>query len=219
MASCQDHLDPGILEDPSVFGVNKLKPHVPLHSFDSSQQALDYYARLPDSSPSTRRRVLRDPKFTLVRSPSDVPSGFQDPSFNDAHWTTIEVPHVWQLDESLIQEVRDVPIYSNFQYLFEVNPPFVPAENPTGLYRFRFSVTSVDNEGDTAPSRFFLSFEGADSSLGCWMNGSFVGYSQDSRLPAEFDVSKYLVRGENVLAVQVRSTGSVRPMQSVQSMQ
>ena len=189
------------IEDPSVFGVNKIKPHVPLHSFSSPEQALSYFEELPDASTSANRRRVLDPKFTLVPSPGEVPEGFHEMGFDDSGWMSVRVPHVWQLDETVVREAtfRDVPIYSNFQYLFEVDPPFVPDENPTGCYRFRFSCTDEELRGSP---RFFLSFEGADSALCCWLNGTFVGYSQDSRLPAEFDVSN-LVCEQNVLAVVV----------------
>jgi len=192
----------GALEDPSVFGVNKMKPHVPLHAFGTHERALDYYERLPDESTSPHRRRIVDPKFALVPSPGDVPEGYQAPEYDDTSWMSIQVPHSWQLDPTVVNEsaFRDVPIYSNFQYLFEVDPPFVPRENPTGCYRFRFSCTDEELRDDP---RYFLSFEGADSALSCWLNGTFVGYSQDSRLPAEFDVSALVRRGENVLAVQV----------------
>ena len=91
-----------------------------------------------------------------------------------------------------------IPQYLNFEYPFPVNPPYVPKENPTGCYRKRFQ---CDQQLDHA----FLVFEGIDSAFYCWLNGEFVGYSQDSRLPAEFDVSKFVYRDGrmNVLAVQV----------------
>ncbi len=190
-----------VIEDPAVYGVNKVKPHVPLHSFGDEGEALAYFDELPDESTSANRRRLVDPRFTLVPSPGDAPAGFHRVAFDDSKWMSVRVPHVWQLDETVVREAsfRDVPVYSNFQYLFEVNPPFVPAANPTGCYRFRFSCEDAELQGSP---RFFLSFEGVDSALCCWLNGTFVGYSQDSRLPAEFDVSG-LVRGDNILAVQV----------------
>ena len=190
-----------VIENPAVYGVNKVKPHVPLHAFGDEGQALSYFEELPDESTSANRRRLVDPRFVLVPSPADAPAGFHGVAFDDAGWMSVRVPHVWQLDETVVREssFRDVPVYSNFQYLFEVDPPFVPAANPTGCYRFRFSCEDADLRGSP---RFFLSFEGVDAALCCWLNGTFVGYSQDSRLPAEFDVSG-LVRGDNILAVQV----------------
>ena len=81
---------------------------------------------------------------------------------------------------------------------FAVNPPVVPSENPTGCYRTTFNVTK-----DELKQRNHIVFEGVNSAFHLWCNGEYVGYSQDSRLPAEFDLSGYLVEGENRLAVMV----------------
>jgi beta-galactosidase len=188
-------------EDPAVFGVNKTKPHVQLHSFENESSALTYFETLPDESTSVRRRAVRNPKFMLFPSPRLVPEEFRDGTYDDSGWMSVNVPHVWQLDDTVVREAtfRDVPVYSNFQYIFEVDPPFVPDQNPTGCYRFRFSCSDEDLDQS---QRHYLAFDGADSAVCCWLNGSFVGYSQDSRLPAEFDISG-LVRRENILAVQV----------------
>ena len=97
------------------------------------------------------------------------------------------------------------PQYTNFIYPFPVDPPFVPTENPTGCYRLEFLLEPIITSA-TDHHRAFLVFEGVDSAFYCWMNGQFVGYSQDSRLPAEFDITALLntTTGEkNVVAVQV----------------
>jgi beta-galactosidase len=91
-------------------------------------------------------------------------------------------------------------VYTNFKYPFEVNPPFVPSENPTGCYRTEFSLDEHFSHGTTCLT---LTFEGVDSAFACWLNGKYLGYSQDSRLPAEFDASMFAASGRNVLAVQV----------------
>lgn len=80
-----------------------------------------------------------------------------------------------------------------------MNPPFLPDHNPTGCYRVGFDV-APEALRDTCAT---LVFEGVDSAFYCWLNGHSVGYSQDSRLPAEFDVTGLLVPGKNALAVQV----------------
>jgi beta-galactosidase len=92
------------------------------------------------------------------------------------------------------------PVYTNFKYPFDVNPPYVPAENPTGCYITTFA---VDSSTLTA-SNLLLVFDGVDSACAVWINGTFVGYSQDSRLPAEFSISDVCRAGDNLLAVQVR---------------
>ena len=92
------------------------------------------------------------------------------------------------------------PQYTNFVYPIPLTPPFVPAANPTGCYHLSFDVAAAALAAAPAAA---LVFEGVDSAFYCWLNGHPVGYSQDSRLPAEFDVSAVLVPGRNVLAVQV----------------
>ena len=109
-----------------------------------------------------------------------------------AKWQSIVVPSNWQL------KGYDKPIYCNVKYPFPVNPPIVPSENPTGCYRTTFSVTSAQ-----LSQRNHIVFEGVNSAFHLWCNGEYVGYSQDSRLPAEFDISNLLVEGENRLAAMV----------------
>lgn len=93
-----------------------------------------------------------------------------------------------------------MPVYTNFKYPFDVNPPYVPDDNPTGCYRLLFPLDVDDDPGST---QLTLIFEGVDSAFACWLNGRFVGYSQDSRLPAEFDITEHAIMGSNLLAVQV----------------
>ena len=91
-----------------------------------------------------------------------------------------------------------VPQYLNFEYPIPIDPPFVPKENPTGCYRVAFDVAA------NFPGRAFLVFDGVDAAFYCWLNGMYLGYSQDSRLPAEFDITACILPGEvNTLAVQV----------------
>ena len=94
-------------------------------------------------------------------------------------------------------------MYTNFKYPFDVNPPFVPSDNPTGCYRLHFNIPLERSREDR---RMLLTFEGVDSAFCCWLNGKFIGYSQDSRVAAEFDVTEAISIGNNLLAVQARST-------------
>ena len=103
------------------------------------------------------------------------------------------MPGNWQL-----QGFNDIPIYTNVVYPFPPDPPFVPAANPTGCYRRTFTLEPAWLERS-----IYLSFEAVDSAFYVWVNGQEVGYSQDSRLPAEFDITPFVRAGENTLAVQV----------------
>ena len=116
----------------------------------------------------------------------DLPEDFLEKDFSQ----TILVPSCVQLNGF------DSPQYTNQNYPFAFNPPFVPNQNPTYHYRKTFS---VDLDGDDK----FLVFEGVDSCFYLLVNGQFVGYNQISHKLTEFNITKYLVQGENVIDVVV----------------
>ncbi|KAG5565113.1 hypothetical protein RHGRI_001118 [Rhododendron griersonianum] len=135
-------------------------------------------------------------KFVLAPNPAHVPLNFYDSTFEDSAWGTLPVPSNWQLHGF------DRPIYTNVVYPFPLNPPHVPEDNPTGCYRKYFYLPK-EWEG----RRIFLHFEAVDSAFHAWINGDPVGYSQDSRLPAEFEITDSChpcgSEEKNVLAIQV----------------
>jgi beta-galactosidase len=181
-------------EDPLVVGRGKRPAHVPLGAYPDSASALTCSRK---TSPNLR--LLNGQwKFLLVPSLDLVPDEFYQPSFDDSAWTEIAVPSNWQLPAVDLPGFKDNPIYINVHYAFDPIPPHVPAENPTGLYRTTFSL-----DAGWEDRRTILSFEAVDSNCTVWVNGQEVGYSQDSRLPAEFDITPFVVPGENTLAVQV----------------
>ena len=92
------------------------------------------------------------------------------------------------------------PIYTNFNYPWPVTPPYVPAANPTGVYRLWFDVPAAWLDGGHTVC---LAFEGVNNAFYVHVNGEEIGYSQDSCLPAEFDVTHALAPGRNLVAVQV----------------
>ncbi len=106
-------------------------------------------------------------------------------------WDKIEVPSCWQTLG------YDRPQYTNVRYPFPVDPPFVPDENPLGVYRRSFEVK------DTAFS-YFLVLEGVSSNGEIFINGSRVGYTQGSHLQAEFDITPFVKEGDNEIIVKVR---------------
>lgn len=138
-------------------------------------------------------------KFHLAPEPSKVPTSFYERCFEDDAWGTIPVPSNWQC------EGHDEPIYTNIQYPFPLNPPSAQRDgkvgytNSTGCYRTTFQ---VPDEWVSGQRRIFMTFDGVDSAFMCWLNGTWIGYSEDSRLPAEFDVTKAM-QTDNILAVQV----------------
>ena len=129
----------------------------------------------------------------------------------DLGWCTIPVPSNWQMHVDNI----DPPVYTNVAYPWQLSPPHVPIEaNPTGVYRTVFSTPQCtrgqrgSGSGGGGGERTFLRFEGVDSACYVWLNGALLGYSQDSRLAFEFEVSGCLESAEsrrpNLLVVQVR---------------
>ena len=176
-------------ENPLVTGRNKRPGHVPMGAYPNAELALSC-----DRTSSPNVQLLNGQwKFHLAPCPEDVPAGFQKQDFDVSGWANITVPGNWQL-----QGFDDIPIYTNVAYPFPPNPPFVPKENPTGCYRYIFTFDSSWLERTV-----YLLFESVDSAFYVWVNGQEVGYSQDSRLPAEFDVTPYVRAGENTIAVQV----------------
>lgn len=131
-------------------------------------------------------------KFQLVDNPHLAPENFFAKDFDDRNWKTLAVPSHWQLNG------YGHPHYTNIDYPFPLDPPFVPDENPTGLYRKSFKLDAA-----FAGRRKILRFEGVDSAFRVWVNGREIGMSKGSRLAAEFDLSDDLVAGENAVAVQV----------------
>lgn len=133
-----------------------------------------------------------DWKFQLADRPEHVPPGFAEPDFDDSSWGLLPVPSNWMMHG------HDRPHYTNVQMPWRHNPPWVPEENPTGLYRRRFMLPK-----NWAGRRVVVHFGGAESVLYVYINGVAVGLHKDSRLPAEFDLTPHLVDGENLLCAAV----------------
>lgn len=131
-------------------------------------------------------------RFALCPSPTAVPSRFHEPTFDDGAWASVTVPGAWPL------QGFDFPHYTNVQMPFAGAPPAVPEANPTGLYRRRFRCPRGWRKG-----RVTLELGAAESVVFVYLNGQYLGFSKDSRLPAEFDLSAALQAGENVLALMV----------------
>lgn len=141
--------------------------------------------------------------FNWVAEPNSRPKDFFSPTFDASKWKKITVPSCWELEGLKIDPVGQnnygVPIYTNSNYPFSVKRwPFVMDEpnktytaykqrNPVGSYRRLFNVPANWGHGRT-----IIHFAGVYSAFYLWINGHKVGYSENSRLPAEFDITKYL---------------------------
>jgi beta-galactosidase len=133
-------------------------------------------------------------KFHWSPKPADRPADFFRADFDDSAWKTIPVP------SNMENQGYGVPIYTNIPYPFpNPRPPLVPKDdNPVGSYRTRFTLP----EGWKG-RQVFLRFDGVSSAFYVWVNGQKVGFSKDSRTPAEFNITRYLKDGTNLLAAEV----------------
>jgi beta-galactosidase/beta-glucuronidase len=131
-------------------------------------------------------------KFHCAPTPIEAPEGFYADAYDVSAWDELPVPSCWQMHG------YGRPHYTNVQYPFPVDPPYVPTENPTGSYRRTFVVPA-----DWAGRCIHLRFEGVDSAFTVWVNGQEVGFSKGSRIPAEFDITALVRAGVNTVAVRV----------------
>jgi len=186
-------------ENPAVFRINNEAAHATLMPFTSIEQA-----RTLERAQSPYYRSLNGKwKFRWSKDPQSRPADFYKPEYSIADWDDISVPSNWQM------EGYDIPIYTNVTYPFKKDPPRVmgtPPEhfttfktrNPIGSYRTVFTIPAEWKEREV-----FLVFDGVESAFYLWINGQKVGYSEDSRTPAEFRITPYLQKGENILAAEV----------------
>ena len=169
-------------EQPELTDINRMVPRSHFQTFFPGE----------DSQPRNYQLLNGTWQFKFLDAPEYAPENFMNSDFDDQDWDQIPVPSNWQL------QGYGKMHYSDLWYNFPINPPFVPSENPTGLYRRTFTVDEVvDNE------QYIIGFDGADSAFKLYLNGEFIGYSKGARLPSEFDVTQALKQGVNTIAVEV----------------
>ncbi len=190
---------PPEIENPECLGINKQPYHATLMPYATLEQAL---AANRHASPYCR--LLNGTwKFHWVKRPELRPADFYKPDFDDSGWKDIPVPSNWEVLG------YGTPYYRNNGYVFKKDFPHVMSEpprnwtayderNPVGSYRREFEVPASWNG-----RRVFLTFDGVDSALFLWINGQQVGYSVNSRNAAEFDITKYVKPGKNMVAAEV----------------
>lgn len=184
-------------ESPELLASNRLPMRSPLLPFPSGRAALAAARHGPQGPDhlSTPWRLGLDGKwrFALAANPDAAPKDFSAPAFDAASWSDLDVPGTWTL------QGFDKPHYTNVVMPFGNTPPSAPSgHNPTGLYRVGFDLPSGWEE-----RRVVLHVGGAESYLEVFCNGAPVGFSKDTRLPAEFDITPHLVSGHNFLAFMV----------------
>jgi len=186
-------------ENPYVIGRNKEPGHATLVPYPNAEMA-----RRSGSPASPLVLSLNGSwKFHWARTPAERPQDFYRPDYDASGWKEIPVPSNWEM------QGYGTPIYTNIVYPFKKDAPRVMGEpdrswtayearNPVGSYRRSFTLPAGWKDRQT-----FLVFDGVNSAFYVWVNGQMVGYSQDSRLPAEFNVTKFVKPGENLIAVEV----------------
>ena len=174
---------------PEVTEVNRLPMHgagIPYQSpevaFSRNYSSSEFYIPLDGKW-----------KFELYHAPEKIPAEVLTADYDDSAWRNIDVPSNWTL-----QNTFDKPVYTNVKMPFPNNPPFVPEENPSGIYRTTFTIPENWNS-----RRTILHIGGAESYIEVYLNGTFIGMGKDTRLPSEFELTPHLVSGCNSLICKV----------------
>lgn len=189
-------------ENPAIVGINRMPSRAYYYPYGDEESALSY-----DRKNSDIYLTLNGVWDILYY---DAPELIDDSVMEEVtcdceehghtEWEKINVPSVVERENSGF-----LPQYTNVQYPFPCDPPYIPSNNPTYLYRRFFTLPEhwgFGEESDT-DSKVFLRFEGVDSAFYVYVNDMEVGFSKGSRLPHEFDITDYLVAGENTLYVKV----------------
>ncbi|MEJ5995391.1 glycoside hydrolase family 2 TIM barrel-domain containing protein [Pedobacter sp. Du54] len=196
LAQAQDL--PVELQTPQIVSINRLPMRASSYMFENralaekrSKENSAYFISLNGSW-----------KFNWVKDPRKRPTDFFQPTFDDRKWDDFKVPANWETNG------YGTPIYLNQPYEFagkrltgaRMNPPFdIPVDNnPVGSYRKKITIPENWNG-----RQIFISLGAVKSAFFIWVNGKKVGYSEDSKLAAEFDITKYVKPGENLIALQV----------------
>jgi len=170
-----------IWTDPSVTSIGRLPMTTPLVPFPSAATADPDH---PEASPWWRS-LDGEWRFHLAPRPSEVPDNWESPDCDDTAWDRISVPGAWTT-----QGQWDQPHYTNVMMPFDLEPPAVPEDNPTGVYR-----TTITVPKDWKGRRTVLRLGAAESAAFVYVNGQFVGMATDSRLPSAFDVTAHVRPG------------------------
>lgn len=176
-------------ENASIFQINREPARATFYAYENG--SLAQAGRREDSQ--YFRSLNGEWAFHWARKPADRPQNFWQKDFDTSQWSTITVPSNWEL------QGYGIPHYVNIPYVFPANQPYIPHDyNPVGSY-----VRTLDVPAAWRERKVFLHFGAVSSAMYLWVNGEFVGYSQDSKLPAEFDITPYIQPGANKIAVEV----------------
>ena len=193
--------DTSKIKDPTFFSDNRLKAHsdhIAYASWEEAERAKEDKAFAGGAAGSSFRISLDGVwKFHYAKNLDQVIPGFESTEYNCKSWDDIRVPAHIQM------EGYDVPQYANVQYPWdgreEIWTDEIPTEfNPTACYVKYFTLPE-----NFSNQKVFVSFQGVESGIALFLNGHYVGYSEDTFTPSEFELTPYLVEGENKLAAMV----------------
>ena len=167
-------------EDLSVFKINTEQPHSFFIPYDKAGDSLT-------------KTLNGTWDFKLYKIDDDIPKEFYKKSYDKSDWDKIPVPSNWQF------HTKDFPVYTNIMYPYEINPPFMPSDyNPVALYKRNFNLNK-----DWENMEVFIHFGAVNSAFYVWVNEKFVGYSEGSKTPAEFNLTDFLIDGNNEIVLKV----------------
>ena len=217
LTSCAAVIDGNEWQDSERLSLGKEPTRACFFRFANEKASLDVMPMIErDIEKGPYHRSLNAPhnapgawRFCWAMDPQSRPIGFENPSYDVSKWATITVPSSWQAWGANGKGGWGVPLYTNQAYPFLPDAPRVMGtppkkftnysqRNPVGSYRRNFTLSQEELQDDV-----FLKFDGVDSFFYLWVNGKYVGFSKDSRSPAEFNVSKYVKAGENTVALEV----------------
>lgn len=174
-------------ENPAVVDSAKLAPRATFHTYPSLESFLKGGASPDEVS------LNGTWKFTFAERPADAIVDFYSDGVDTSGWGDISVPGSWET------QGYGVPVYTNTNYIFPTNPPFVDNDDlPVGTYRTSFTVPE-----SMAGDDVILSFGSISGATTIYVNGTEIGYTKNSKTPAEFNITPYLRKGQNTLALQV----------------
>jgi len=182
-----------VWKDPTVNQVNREQRHAVFFAFESED-----LAKQGDKTKSSRYLSMEGMwKFNFVKNHQDAPKDFFGLKYDDSKWVDFPVPGLFEING------YGDRIYKNIGYAwgptFKSNPPYIgETNNYTGSYRRTFELPA-----EWKGQEVFFHVGSATSNLSLWVNGKYVGYSEDSKVAAEFNITKYLKPGKNLIAMQV----------------
>lgn len=185
-----NNFDPNIIKNPEIFEQNRLAAHSDHVCYKNELEKIK-------GKSSLRYDMNGLWKFAYAKNQSLAPCGFEAVYYDCKSWDEIRVPAHIQM------EGYDVPIYTNTTYPWEADESIKPGEvpeifNPVASYVKYFTIPE-----NMKNKRVCISFQGVESGFALWLNGHYVGYSEDTFDPSDFELTDYIVEGENKLAVRV----------------